>query len=215
MGRGQVHHSAPAVDSRPRAAEFARTYLGALARCAGRLPLDDVAALIGLIEATHRGGGQLFVVGNGGSAATASHLACDLAKNTTAPLAPPGQRLRVHPLTDHVAWMTAVANDLGYERLFAEQVLTLARPGDLVLAISGSGRSANIVAALEAARAVGARTAALLGGDGGAALPLVDVAVVVPSRDYGHIEDLHLAVGHLIAAWFRERLEAAGDAVTP
>lgn len=214
MSRGRLH-PAQAVGSRGRAAEFAQAYLAALARCAGRLPLDDVAALIGLMEATHREGGQLFLVGNGGSAATASHLACDLAKNTTSPLAPPGRRLRVHALTDHVPWMTAVANDLGYERLFAEQVLTLARPGDLVVAISGSGRSANIVAALEAARAVGARTAALLGGDGGAARSLVDVAVVVPSRDYGHIEDLHLAIGHLITAWFRERLEAAGNAMTP
>jgi D-sedoheptulose 7-phosphate isomerase len=183
---------------------FARGYLEEVASSVAKLPLADIAAFASAVERAYRDDRQVFVIGNGGSASTASHMACDLAKNIYPARALDGiRRFRVLSLTDNVALITALANDCGYDRVFAEQLSYYLRPGDLVVAISASGNSPNVLEALAAARAAGARTAALLGFGGGRARDLADVAVVIDSGDYGHVEDAHLVVNHLVTAWMR------------
>ena len=185
-------------------AAFTRAYVAAASGSVAALPAGEVAAFAAAVEAAYRADRQVFILGNGGSASTASHMACDLAKNIYPAHAGPGvRRFRALSLTDNVALITAVANDCGYEQVFAQQLASYLRAGDLVIAISASGNSPNVVAALTFARAAGAQTAALLGFGGGAALAMADVAVVVDSNDYGHVEDAHLVVNHLVTSWMR------------
>ena len=183
---------------------FARGYLEQVSSSVARLPLAQIAAFAETVERAYRDDRQVFLIGNGGSASTASHMACDLAKNIYPANALAGiRRFRVLSLTDNVALITALANDCGYDRVFAEQLSYYVRPGDLVIAISASGNSPNVLEALVAARGAGARTAALLGFDGGRARELADLSVVIDSGDYGHVEDAHLVVNHLVTAWMR------------
>lgn len=192
---------------------FAVEYLEGLKRVIDTLPLDALARLVDQIENAHRNNRQIFVIGNGGSASTASHLSCDLAKNTFDPAdGATVHRLRVMSLTDNVGWITALGNDLGYEHIFSEQLRNLVRPGDLVIVITGSGNSANILYGARVARELGATVFGLLGFDGGKIRPLLDDYLLVDSTNYGHIEDLHLVVNHILTAYFRQnaRHEAGG-----
>ena len=190
-------------------AAFARLYVADASRQVAALPPAPVAAFAALVEAAYREDRQVFVIGNGGSASTASHMACDLAKNIYPANAGPGvRRFRAQSLTDNMALITAIANDCGYDQIFAQQLSYYLRAGDLVIAISASGNSPNVLAGLAFARATGARTAALLGFGGGAARALADVAVVVDSDDYGHVEDAHLVLNHLVTAWMRQVVTA-------
>jgi D-sedoheptulose 7-phosphate isomerase len=190
--------------------EFVSGYLREMQRCLESLAPADIARFLESIERAYQDDRQIYIIGNGGSAATASHMACDLAKNVYPALsATPVRRFRVTSLTDNVAMITALANDCGYERVFSEQLHNLLQKDDLVIAISASGNSPNIVEALALARQRGARTAALLGFDGGVVRDMVDVALVVASHDYGHVEDLHLVLNHLVVARMRQLLCAA------
>ncbi len=185
---------------------FAADYLEGLKRAIDMLPLDALARLVKLVEEAHSNNRQIFVIGNGGSASTASHMACDLAKNTFDPAdGKTAHRLRVMSLTDNVGWITALGNDLGYEHIFAEQLRNLVRPGDLVIIISGSGNSANILHGARVARELDATIFGLLGFDGGQVRPLLDDYLLVNSNNYGHIEDLHLVINHILVAYFRQR----------
>jgi D-sedoheptulose 7-phosphate isomerase len=187
---------------------FVGTYLDEIRRCLDRLPPDDIARFVESIERAYVDDRQIYIVGNGGSAATASHMACDLAKNVYPATSAMVRRFRVTSLTDNVALITALANDCGYDRVFSEQLHNVLQKDDLLIAISASGNSPNILSAIALAHERGARTAALLGFDGGAARTAVDVALVVDSTDYGHVEDLHLVLNHLVAAWMRQSLLA-------
>jgi D-sedoheptulose 7-phosphate isomerase len=142
---------------------------------------------------------QIFILGNGGSAATASHMANDLNK-----LVVPGQaRWRALSLTDNVPLLTAWANDVAYDQVFAEQLRNLCRPGDLVIAVSCSGNSANVLEGLRAAREMGATTAGLTGDEGGCLAGMVDLCVRAPARRIGQQEDLHMVLDHLLAVVLR------------
>lgn len=143
----------------------------------------------------------VFVCGNGGSAATASHFATDLGKGAS--LGFP-TRFRTIALTDNVPLISAYANDVGYHCIFSEQVRSLASADDILVVISGSGNSGNIIAALEAAKAIPCRTIALTGFDGGLASELADLNLVVRSEHMGVIEDVHMSVCHSIAFEFIE-----------
>ena len=156
-------------------------------------------------------GRVVFVVGNGGSAATASHFACDLSKGTRRDGPPTFQ---VVSLTDNVPLLTAWANDSGYERVFSEQLIALGRPGDLVVAISASGNSPNVVAAIDAARSCGMAVVGLTGRPGGRVAQMVDVVVNVPSDRIEVVEDAHLVVAHSLCVAVRERL-ASGETPLP
>jgi D-sedoheptulose 7-phosphate isomerase len=186
---------------------FVGAYLDRLRAAIDRLPVDRIEAIGEILYRAYRHDKQVFIVGNGGSAATASHLACDLGKNT---ISPNRQRFRVTSLNDNMSLVSAIANDLGYEHVFSEQLKNLIRPGDVLISITGSGNSLNIVNAMEYARERAATNVALLGFDGGRAIRLADEYVLIPVEDYGVIEDLHLVLDHILTEYFRARLDA-GD----
>src|SRR5579859_2163589 len=140
--------------------QWVSDYLRAQKAAHDSIPVDAVAALILQLKELHREGRQIFVFGNGGSAANASHFATDLGKGASDKL---GKRFRVLSLTDNVSWITALANDYSYEDVFVRQLENYAQPGDMALAISVSGNSPNCVKALEWARKNGLRTVALVG----------------------------------------------------
>lgn len=159
----------------------------------------DVAAQI-LIEAYTRRAG-VFSCGNGGSASIANHLQCDHVKGvrTGTDLVP-----RVMSLSNNAELLTAIANDLAYEEVFTYQLQSQATPGDVLIAISSSGRSANIVRALTWAREHGLRTIAITGFEGGASRTIAEAAIHVDSTNYGIVEDLHQTVMHLLAQYIRQ-----------
>jgi D-sedoheptulose 7-phosphate isomerase len=196
------------MTDREAVGELTRRFLAELARLLDGVPLEAVQRAVELLLETQAAGRRVYVIGNGGSAATASHLACDLSKSTLIPGLLP---LRVQALADNVPLLTAWANDAAYERVFAEQIAGLVEPNDVVIAISASGCSPNILAGLQAAAARGARTIGLLGFDGGQALALVDQPLHVPSDNYGLVEAAHLALGQAITAEIREVLGARGN----
>jgi D-sedoheptulose 7-phosphate isomerase len=163
----------------------------------GLLERETIAALVRAAEtvaAAFRDGGKLLVFGNGGSAADATHLAAELVGRFM--LERPG--LPAVSLSDNASAVTSIANDYAYERVFARQVEALGRAGDVALGISTSGRSANVLAGLEAGRAGGLVTLALTGGDGGRMRDLADVCILVPSGDTPRIQEGHTLVAHVL-----------------
>jgi D-sedoheptulose 7-phosphate isomerase len=167
------------------------------------LLLEQVAEV--LLECQRRGG-TIFVFGNGGSAATASHFACDLAKGTRTSSLP---TFRVVALNDNVPLLTAWANDTSYDRVFAEQLVALVRPGDLVFAISASGNSPNVLEAVRVAQLAGVTSVALTGRSGGQLGALADLVIRVPSDSIEQVEDAHLIIAHSLCVALRSYLRAA------
>jgi D-sedoheptulose 7-phosphate isomerase len=178
-------------------------YLDELRAVLAALDVNAIDAVIQVLLRAYRDGRTVFICGNGGSASTASHFACDLGKNVAAP----GQRrFRVMSLADNLAVLTAWANDTAYSRVFAEQLEAFVAPGDVVIAVSGSGNSPNVLEAMKVARAHGATTVGLIGFRGGRLAPLCDLSIVVPWDQMDQIEDAHLALQHLICRTLRQHL---------
>lgn len=169
-----------------------------------RMAWADVEHVVQVLERAWLSGAQVFVMGNGGSASTASHVACDFGKNTVVPVMP---RLRVISLNDNMATFSAYANDNGYESVFAEQLSTLARPNDVVLAISASGNSPNVLKGIETARVMQATTIGWSGYQGGKLAQMVDIPIVVPSNRIEQIEDIHLILGHMVTTALRQAMQ--------
>ena len=144
---------------------------------------------------------HIFVCGNGGSASTASHFACDIVKGASFNRP---SRFRIMALTDSLPTLTAYSNDVSYECVFAEQLKNFAEPGDVVMAISGSGNSPNVLRAVEYANSIGCKTIALTGRDGGKLGPLAKLHIQVPVPHMGRIEDAHMIICHMIAYRFME-----------
>lgn len=187
---------------------FVEAYFESVAEELRAVSAEALAAIGERLLETAQSGAQILVAGNGGSASTASHFACDLAKTVLG--AKPElrtSRFRAVSLADNVALLTAWANDVSYESVFAEQVKMLGRPGDVLCVISASGSSANVVEAVAVARSLGLRTIGLLGRDGGRLKGMVDDHVVVPCYDYGQIESAHLVMAHLLTQWLSQRLD--------
>jgi D-sedoheptulose 7-phosphate isomerase len=183
-------------------------HLSRLQQCLRDLAADQVAAVAERIWDVARSGGQIITGGNGGSAATASHMALDLGKSTLGRNAHPGAlRVRTFALNDPVAVITAWANDHGYDRVFAEQIKTLARPGDAVVFFSVSGNSPNVVAAARAARSAGTTVIGVLGRPGGTMRELADLAIIVPSEDYQIVEDVQMAISHIVTRYVMEMMK--------
>ncbi len=176
-------------------------YLAALSDVLAAVPHRDVEAAVELLLATYREDRTIYIAGNGGSAATASHFANDLAKAT---IVPGQRRFRVIALTDNVPLLTAWANDSSYADAFAEQMQPLIRPGDLFIAISGSGNSENILRAADVARANGAIVVGFTGFDGGKLVARCDRTVLVPCVVMAQVEDAHLIIQHAVCSYLRE-----------
>lgn len=147
---------------------------------------------------------QVFLCGNGGSAGNAIHLANDYLFGCADGVAEKG--LRVQALSANPATITCLANDVGYESIYSIQLITLAHPGDLLIALSGSGNSANIIKVLKAAKDIGVKTAAVLGFSGGEAKALADIPIHFPIDDMQISEDMQLVVGHMIMRWLRQNV---------
>jgi len=195
--------SATALTIEPQVSDALRDHVDGVRAALDGVPLDEVERLVDHIVDAHASHRHVYIIGNGGSASTATHFACDLGKAT---IIEGRARLRVTSLTDNVAFLTAWANDTSYERVFAEQLLSLLNPGDVLIAVSASGNSPNILAAVDVAREVGAATLALVGFSGGALVDAVDAAVHIPFHDYGIVEDCHLVLQHAITDSVRRRL---------
>jgi len=179
-------------------------YFEELSATIQKLPLAAIDRLVRVFFEAYETSRTIFLFGNGGSAALASHMACDLGKGT-APAA--GRRLRAVALTDNVALITAWANDARYEDIFAEQLENLLHPGDVACAISASGNSPNILAGLSFARRAGAATAGITGFQGGKMKSLCDVCVVIPSDNMQIIEDLHVSISHAVFRVLRHEIQ--------
>jgi D-sedoheptulose 7-phosphate isomerase len=191
----------------PEAAAFARGYLDYIRKMLDGLDPEAIAAFAQTLLDARESGAHIFFIGNGGSAATASHFANDVAIGCRSWDKP----FRAMSLNDNVPVMTALANDYGYEEIFVRQLQTLMRPGDVVVAISASGNSPNIVKAIEYANANGAVTVGLTAFDGGALKRLSKVNVHVPTEkgEYGPAEDGHMILDHLIGAYLMHACRAA------
>ncbi|GAC1356803.1 MAG: SIS domain-containing protein [Ktedonobacteraceae bacterium] len=165
--------------------------------------LDLLSQVVDVLLACHRRGSTIFLLGNGGSAATASHFACDLAKGTRTQGLP---AFRVISLNDNVPLLTAWANDTSYERVFAEQFVALARPDDVVILISASGNSPNVLAVAREALQRDVHVIALTGHSGGQLAQLAHLAIHVPTLSIEQVEDVHLITAHSLCVALRERL---------
>lgn len=181
---------------------FPHTYKTELLKALELIDLDKVTQAIEWFREARDAGRTIFVCGNGGSAATASHFACDVVKGASYER---DQRFRIMALTDNLPTLTAYSNDCGYDVVFAEQLRNFAKPGDLVMAISGSGNSPNVLRAMEYANAAGCRTIALTGRDGGRLGPMAQLNIQIGVPHMGRIEDAHLVVCHMIAYCFMEQ----------
>ncbi len=170
---------------------------------------EDVVAAAALVVESARRGGTLLICGNGGSAGDAQHLATEFVSTLT--LDRRRAAMRAIALTTDTSLLTAIANDFGFEGVFARQVEALGREGDVLLAISTSGSSENVVRAIEQARTQGLRTIALTGGSGGKVASLVDVEVRVPAEETSHIQEAHIAVGQLIAFLVEDELHPSAS----
>lgn len=188
------------VSARPDSTDRVRRWCGEMAAALERLDHSEVARAVDALAAVRAAGGTIFTCGNGGSAGTASHLALDLQKAARGP----GGGTRAICLSDSMGLVTAWANDADFERVFAEQLAVLARPGDALLVISVSGTSPNLLRALEEARRLDLLTVGFLGKDGGAARTLCDHPVVVRCEDYGWVESAHVVLHHMLTNALRD-----------
>jgi D-sedoheptulose 7-phosphate isomerase len=192
---------------------FVGSFLTEFADVARRISEDDVNKTIELLFEAWKQGSKIFIIGNGGSASTATHFACDLAKTT---LVEGKKRFKVISLTDNVPLLTALTNDNGFASIFVEQLKNLLEKDDVLIAISvhgGSGQdkaglwSQNLLAAIQYAKDNHARTIGMAGFDGGAFKTMTDVCIVVPANSTPYVESWHAALEHLICSSLKERIQ--------
>ena len=192
---------------------FVKKFLSEFAEVAGRFSEDDINKAIEILFEAWKNGKKVFICGNGGSASTATHFACDLAKTTAVK---GKKRFKVISLTDNVPLLTALTNDEGFASIFIEQLKNLLEKDDVVIAISvhgGSGQdkagpwSQNLLAAIQYAKDNSAKTVGIAGFDGGAFKKMADACIVVPANSTPYVESWHLALEHLICSCLRERIQ--------
>lgn len=180
---------------------FATQYKSDLLDTLDTLDLARVEQLIGLFAEARDEGRQIFVFGNGGSAASANHFACDIVKGASYGR---DKRFKIMALSEQIPTLTAYSNDVGYEVVFEEPLKNFANPGDVVMAISASGNSENVVRAIHYANTIGCRTVGLSGKDGGRLRPAVDLSIHVREKHMGRIEDAHMIVCHMVCYHFMD-----------
>ena len=181
-----------------------KTYAQDLQEVLGTLPWDEIVRTVEVLWQCCLRGGRIFTMGNGGHCNTAAHMINDLAKHTVSSdnkqaVVAQQFRFRTLCLNDSASFVTGIGNDMGFDQIFSEQVANWAEPGDVVLGISGSGNSKNILKAFEEARKRGATTICFSGFEGGKARGLADLCIVVPCHKMVQVEDVHLIISHMIA----------------
>src|SRR5215203_3246107 len=183
--------------------EDLNTYLSQVAQTLSQVPRQPLDRIAEALWETYERDGTILICGNGGSAASASHFACDLAKLT---ISADCRRVRATALTDNIALMTAWSNDRAYADMFVEQLIGIYRPGDLLFAISGSGNSPNVLRAVDWANERGAPTVGLTGFDGGKLARLARLSLHVQNDVMPQVEDIHMAICHGLAVAIRQRI---------
>lgn len=186
---------------------YAESYRRRVTEVLDNLDLDAIDEAVAVLFDAWRRNALVAIAGNGGSAATASHMANDLVK---AARVPDGAVFRAVSLADNVSALTAHANDHGYDTVFAAQMDSLFQTDDVLVAISASGNSPNVLAAVERARAIGGRTISLVGFDGGELGRNSDIVLHAPTEagEYGPVEDIHLVLNHMITGCLLELMHA-------
>ena len=192
----------------PTAEEFCRYYFGKLEKILAAIPADRIDRIVDMLLDAYRQDRHIFIMGNGGSASNASHFACDLAKT---PVSQSGHRVRAMSLTENLPLLTAWSNDTHYYFGFVEQLKNLMNAGDVVIGISGSGNSQNVLNGIAYANSIGGKTIGLIGFSGGKLKDLAQEALVVPSDNMQRVEDIHLILVHLISTYLRRRIEVWQD----
>lgn len=182
--------------------EFIQNYITSLQQTMDKLSQPLIADVINVLQHARMQGSQVFIMGNGGSASTASHFVCDLAKNTRREGLP---HFRAIGLADNMEIFSAYANDEGYENVFSQQLINLIQPGDIVIAISASGNSKNVLNAVEEAHKNGVTTIGFTGFDGGRLGQMVDLHIHVNSTIIEHVEDIHLMLEHMIVRTIKDQ----------
>jgi D-sedoheptulose 7-phosphate isomerase len=186
--------------------EFAKNYLSRLNDGFAKIDLSIFGEIADVLLAAYVSDKQVFILGNGGSAAIASHMACDLSKGTLTNVYDTAEkRFRAISLTDNMPLFSALANDIGYEEVFSQQLRNLIQPGDIVIGISASGNSPNVISALRLARERRARTIGFVGFDGGKMKTLSDYVVHFQEKNYQRCEDAFSVFQHLITSFVREK----------
>ncbi len=182
-------------------ASFPELYKAGILKAIETVELEKVGQAIDILTQARDRGRRIFVCGNGGSASTASHFVCDMVKGASFQR---DKRFRIMALTDSLPTITAYANDVGYDCVFVEQLKNFAEPGDVVMAISGSGNSPNVLQAVEYANSIGCRTIALSGRDGGKLGAMAQLNLQALDPHMGRIEDVHMIVMHMICYYFMD-----------
>src|SRR6266498_522892 len=178
-------------------------YVTTLQETINQLPKEEIVQVMELLHSARLDGRQVFIMGNGGSASTATHFVCDLAKNTRKEGWP---HYKAIGLSDNMALFSAYANDEGYENVFAQQLANLVMPEDIVIAISASGNSRNVLNAVSLAKSANATTIGFTGFNGGNLASMVDINIHVNSNIIENVEDIHLMLEHMIVKSLRERV---------
>jgi len=178
-------------------------YIEGLKKCLEELASQNIEEIVDIIFDAYKKGKCIFIMGNGGSATTALHFARDLQIGTAVAGKP---RIRVISLTANVALLTALANDIDYSSIFEEQLVGQVEEGDVVIGISASGNSPNVLKAMDCARRGGAVTIGLVGFAGGKLKELAHKSIVLSSKDYGQVEDIHLILAHIISYQVKEKI---------
>jgi len=182
-----------------------KEYLSDLYKQIDSLQFNKIQKVIEILHGAYKKGKNIYIIGNGGSATTAMHFSCDLGKGTVRDMNNKKEkRFKVIPLTANIATMTAIANDLSYDEIFSQQLLNVMSEGEVLIAISASGNSKNILNAVHVAKEAGLTVIGLTGFDGGKLKDMCNCSIVVESDEYGVVEDVHLILNHLINYCFRK-----------
>lgn len=191
------------TNSNPKLKKFVKSYFQEINRSLQLLQISEIEQAIDMLFYAYRHDKKVFILGNGGAASTSSHMACDLSKGTVTRVYDNGEkRFRVFSLTDNASIMTAYANDLSFNDVFVQQLRNLVEKDDVVVAISGSGNSENVIRAIEYAKKRGAKTIGILGfTTGGKLAKKVNCPIIIKSNLYGPCEDIQLILNHIIVMW--------------
>jgi D-sedoheptulose 7-phosphate isomerase len=180
-------------------------YLCGLQSCISEISQQDIQGVADIIYKAYRNNKYIFIFGNGGSAATASHIVCDLRKGTAMPGKP---RLKVTSLTDSIPLFTAIGNDIDYQSVFVEQLISQVNKGDVAIGISCSGNSPNVLKAIQYAKEQGATTIGFTACGGGKLKGMTDKNINLTTHDFGQAEDIHLSLGHILKELIKAKIES-------
>ena len=181
---------------------FKSEYINQLDEVLRNIDHDDFEKFVSLITDDYENGRMIFVIGNGGSAACATHWVCDFNKGVNVDGSP---RAKVVSLSDNTGIVSAIGNDITYDDIFSYQLSNFASEGDLVIALSVSGKSPNLLNGMKMAKTKGCHTASVIGDYDGKLKELSDVCIIIPSKNYGVVEDIHLIINHIITQYLKGR----------